>query len=78
MKIKENEKMDEYLDIARELKKMCKKKITLIPIIIGALGTVPKGLEERLEELEIRGRIETVQITVLLKSAGILRRVLET
>ena len=28
--------------------------VTVIPIVIGALGTVPKGLEMRLEELEIR------------------------
>ena len=29
---------------------------------------VPKGLERELEELEIRGRIETIQITVLFRS----------
>ena len=28
-------------------------KVTVIPIIIGALGTVPKGLVKELEELEI-------------------------
>ena len=49
-----------------------------IPIVIGALGMVPKGLERSLEELEIRGRIETIQTTALLRSARILRRVLET
>ena len=41
------------------------------------LGTVPKGLEERLEELEIRGRIETIQTTTI-RVVRILRRVLET
>ena len=30
-------------------------KVTVIPIILGALGTVPKGLERRLEELQIGG-----------------------
>ena len=48
----------------------------VIPIGVGALGAVPK--EKRPEELEIRGRIETIQMTVLFKSARILRRVLET
>ena len=43
-------------------------KVTVIPIVIGALGTAPKGLERGLEELEIRGRIETVQTTALLRS----------
>ena len=47
----------------------------VIPIVVGALGTVPKNFEKRLEEsLEIRGRIETIQNTALLQSATILRR----
>ena len=52
----------------------------VIAIVISALGTVPKGLAGGggLEELEIGGRIETIQITALLRSARILRRVLET
>ena len=37
--------MDKYLDIARELKKLWNMKVTFIPIVIGALGTVTKGLE---------------------------------
>ena len=56
--------------------------ITTIPItpiiIIGALGTVAKGLIQGLEDLEIRGRMATIQTTALLSSARILRRVLET
>ena len=53
-------------------------KMTIIQIVIGALGTVTKGLVQGLEDLEIRGRVETIQTTVLLRSARILRRVLET
>ena len=30
--------------------------MTVIPIIVAALRTVPKGLEKRLEDLEIRGK----------------------
>ena len=52
-------------------------KMTAIPIVIGALSTVTKGLIQELEILEIRGREETIQ-TTLLRSARILRRVLET
>ena len=65
MKLKETEKNDKYLDLARELKKPWNLKV--VPIVIGALGTVPKGLEKSLSELEIKGRIETIQTTVLLK-----------
>ena len=40
-------------------------KVTFIPIIIGAFGTVTKGLKG-LEDLEIRGRVEIIQTTILL------------
>ena len=48
-------------------------KVTIVPIVIGALGTVTKGLLKGLEDLEVGGRVETIQTT-----ARILRRVLET
>ena len=48
-------------------------RITVIPVVIGTLGTIPKGLEKGLEALEIVGRIETIRTTALLKSARILR-----
>ena len=43
VKIKENEKKDKYLDLARGLKKLWNMQVTVLPIIINALGTVPKG-----------------------------------
>ena len=67
-----------YLDLARELKKLWNMKVTIIPIVIGAFGTVTKGLLKGLEDLEVGSRVETIQITALLKMARILRRVLET
>ena len=42
--LKENEKKDKYLDLARELKKLWNMKVTIVPIVIGALGTITKGL----------------------------------
>ena len=56
-------------------------KVTIIPIMVGAFGTVTKGLLKRLEDLEFGGRVETIQTTALLingkiteKSPGDLRR----
>ena len=43
IKIKENEKREKYLDLTRELKKLLTMKVTVIPIVIGALGMTPKG-----------------------------------
>ena len=53
-------------------------KVTIIPIVIGAFGTITKGLLKGLEDLEVGGRVETIQTTALLKTTRILRRVLET
>ena len=54
-KLKESEKMDKYLDLARKLKKLWNMKVTVISIVIGALGTVTKGLIKGIEDLEIGG-----------------------
>ena len=35
-------------------------KVNVIAIVVNALEMVPKGLEKKLEELEIRGRIKTI------------------
>ena len=50
----------------------------VIPIEIGAFGTVTKELVKGLEDLEIRGQVETIHTAVFLTSARILGRVLET
>ena len=78
IKLKECEKKDKYFYLAKELKKLWNMKLTVIPIVIGAFGTVTKGLLKGLEDFEISGRVEIIQTTALLKTARILRRVLET
>ena len=45
---------------------------------VGAFGTVSKGLLKGLEDLEFGGKMATIQTTTLLKTATILRIVLET
>ena len=77
IKLKECEK-DKYLDLARELKKQLNMKVTLITSVIGAIGTITKGLLKELEDFEVGGRVETIQTTALLRTARILRRVLMT
>ena len=60
IKLKECEKKDTYLDHARELKKLWNMQVTILPILIGAFGTVIKGLLKELENLEVGGRMETI------------------
>ena len=49
----------------------------MIQILVGAFGTVHKGLEKRIEELKIKGRIDVIQNTALLRSVRTLGRILE-
>ena len=53
-------------------------KVTIVPTVIGALGTITKGLLKGLDDLEVSGWVETIQMTALLRTARILRRVQET
>ena len=78
IKLKESEKKDKYHDLAGELKKLWNMKVTIVPIVIRALDTVTKGLLKGLEDLEVGGRVETIQMTALLRTARIPRRGLET
>ena len=69
IKLKECEKRDKYLDLARELKKTIEHEVTIIPIANGAFGTVTKGLLKGPEDLEVGSRVKTIQTTALLKTA---------
>ena len=57
VKLKESEKDK---DLARKLKKLWNMKVTIIAIVIGALGRVTKGLLKGLEDLEIWRQLETI------------------
>ena len=74
IKLKDCEEKDKYLDLGREYKKQWNIKVTIVPIVIGAFGTATKGLEN----LEVGGRVKTIQTTARLRTDRILRRVLET
>ena len=55
VKIKESKIIDKYLDLARVQKESCNMRVMMI------IWTVPKSHKKILEELEIRGRDETIQ-----------------
>ena len=69
VKIKESKKRDKYLDLAWELKNIRNMKVIVMPVVVGALGTIPKGLVKELEDLEIK-EVETIQTTALRLARG--------
>ena len=42
VKLKECEKRGKFLDLVRKLEKQRNMKVTVVPILVGALGTIPK------------------------------------
>ena len=44
IKLKECEKKDKYINLARGLKKLGNMRMTIVPIVSGAFGTVTKEL----------------------------------
>ena len=53
------------------------RKAEVVPVVVGTLGVVSKGLNKSLQNIGIRVRPGQVQKTALLGTARILRRVLE-
>ena len=51
--------------------------MTMIPIVVESIGTVIKKLKKRLDKLDVRGRINSIQTTALMKSVTMFRRVLD-
>ena len=78
IKLKECEKKDKYLDLASELKKLWNMQVTIVPNVIAGFGTITEGLLKGLGDMEVGGRVETIKMTALLRTARILRRVLVT
>ena len=60
IKLKECEKRDNYLNLARELKRLWNMKVTIVPIVIGAFGTINEGLLKGQDDLEVCERVETI------------------
>ena len=77
--LKEEEKIDKYRDLAIEIKALWRlKKVLIVPVVIGTLGSITDRLEGYLADIHVGLKPVTMQKTVLLGSARILRRVMES
>jgi Reverse transcriptase (RNA-dependent DNA polymerase) len=74
---KEEEKVMKYQDLRMELARLWKKKVRVIPVVVGALGSIPSGLKKSLCEMEVEDvECRMLQRAALLGTARILRRTL--
>ena len=54
------------------------RRVTVVPIIIGALETISEDIEKWLPEIGVACRLESLRRACLLGTARILRKVLDT
>ena len=74
---KEVKKIEKYLDLVRELKRVWNMKVTVVPLVVAALGTPAKALEKRLKGIGIETKITDLQKSVLIHTSRNIRKVLE-
>ena len=68
---KEIEKIEKYQDLKRELKRFwLLKKIEIVPVVVGALGCISKGLIGLMDTLDIKLNVGMVQKSVFWKQLG--------
>ena len=73
---KEAEKISKYRDLEIEVRRIWGVKTRIMPVVIGALGTMKNGFEKNLEMLPGLIRASEVQKTALLGTTHILRKFL--
>ena len=49
---REMDKIQKYQDLVRELRKIWQVKVKVVPMVVGALGIIPKTLGKHLAEQE--------------------------
>jgi len=74
---KEQEKLSRYQDLKIEVVRLWERKATVVPVVVGALGAIPKQLEYYLNTLGLKLiTISQIQKAALLGTAHILRKYL--
>ena len=73
---KEAEKILKYKGLTIEIQRMCNVKTKVIPVIIGATGTISKTFRKYASNIPGNHEVKELQKTSILGTAHILRKVL--
>ena len=74
---KERKKVEKYQDLGREIARIWSmRKVEVIPVVVGALRTMPKTLDKWIEKIGMKIKAEHIEKTVILGTVRILRKVL--
>jgi hypothetical protein len=73
---KKAEKILKYKDLTTEIQRMWNVKARVIPVIIGANGTISKSFRKYVSAIPGNHEVKELQKTAILGTAHILRKVL--
>ena len=73
---KEVEKILKYKDLTIEIQRIWNVKTKVIPVIIGATGTISKSFGKHVSNILGKHEVKELQKTAILGTAQILRKVL--
>lgn len=78
VELKQKEKVDKYLTIGEEIKELWGvKHVSIIPVVIGVTGEIPKNVFEGPEKLNIKPNVYLeMQKAVILATCRMIRNVL--
>ena len=74
--MKEAGKILKYKDLTIEMQRMWNVKIKVIPVIIGATGTISKKFRKYVSNIPGRHEVKELQKIAIFGTAHILRKVL--
>jgi len=73
---KEVEKILNYEDLTIEIQRVWNAKAKVIPVIIGAAGTISKSFRKYVRNISGKHEVKELQKTAILGTAHIIRKVL--
>jgi len=73
---KETEKLSKYKDLETEVNRMCKVRTKTVPLIVGALETIKKGLGQNLQLFAGHPLATELQKITLMSNAHIIHKML--
>ena len=74
--IKKFKKINNYSELGVEIARVLNLLREVVPVVIGALGSIPKNLHRHLESLGIKVHVSMMQKSALLGTANIQWKVL--
>ena len=74
--VKEFDKLSKYKELQIEIERMWHLKTTIVPVVVGSLGMVKKGIQNHLNTIPGEPNLQEIQKIVLTSTTHLLRKTL--